>query len=451
MRGKLALFGGFGPIFLIGGLIVGAGAVAKASTVSAYDHAKACPSAAAFDADCLQTVDGSVSGVTEVGGKDADYALYVQVGSRTLHVTFGSDNQMLGYASDGDSAEVTVWRGIPVAVQSNGYSEIPNSVPASSAWDWVLSIGCLVLGFVIVLASLLDWRRQRRTRTRVPASRSAAVRQSRPKPVSVRQQHPSQQQQVAPSIRLRAIRLRAALGHLYRLPKLRSYLSGALAVALLILLVGSMVNAFNIRAFRDAPACQGENNLSVCVGNFTGYVNGVRTSPQDTGTAEISYATADGVINNWGNFSGNGQALADTAKAEETAGAPITIEVWKDGIVGAEIGATWYWTSGNPPSRTLSVVFLAAIVALELLLTRCRADLRARSRRGSGIKAERRRLVLEDVCQVGVSAVGIWLLLSAYWWGGLFIVGVAGWACYTLWQTKRSKAENYFIGLSDSR
>jgi hypothetical protein len=446
MRGKLALFGGFGPVFLIGGLIAGVGAVANASTVSAYDHATVCPSGAALDADCLQTVDGSVSGVTEVGGKDAHYALYAQVGSRTLDVTFGSDNQMLGNAADGDSAEVSVWRGIPVAVQSNGYSEIPNSVPASSAWDWVLSIGCLVLGFVILLGSLLKWRRQRRTGTWVPASRSATVRQSRPKPVSVRQQHPLQQQQAAPSIRLRA-----ALGHLYRLPKLGSYLSGALAVALLILLVSSMVNAFNIRAFRDAPACQGENNLSVCVGNFTGYVNGVRTSPQNTGTAEISYATADGVINNWGNFSGNGQALADTAKAEETARAPITIEVWKDGIVGAEIGATWYWTSGNPPSGTLSVVFLAAFVALELLLIRCRADLRARSSRGSGIKAERRRLALEDVCQVGVSAVGIWLLLSTYWWGGLFIVGVAGWACYTLWQTKRSKAENYFVGLSDSR
>ncbi|HET6188608.1 MAG TPA: hypothetical protein VFE59_16655, partial [Trebonia sp.] len=111
MRGKLALFGGFGPGFLIGGLIVGVGAVANASTVSAYDHATVCPSGAALDADCLQTVDGSVSGVTEVGGKDADYALYVQVGSRTLHVTFGSDNQMLGYAADGDSAEVRVWRG----------------------------------------------------------------------------------------------------------------------------------------------------------------------------------------------------------------------------------------------------------------------------------------------------------------------------------------------------
>lgn len=446
MRGRLALFWGFGPVFLIGGLIAGVAAVANASTVSAYDHATVCPSGAALDADCLQTVDGSVSGVTEVGGKDAHYALYVQVGSRTLDVTFGSDNQMLGYAADGDSAEVRVWRGIPVAVHSNGYNEIPNSVPASSAWDWVVSIGCLVLGFVILLGSLLKWRRQRRTGTWVPASRSAAVRQSRPKPVSVRQQHPLQQQQAAPSIRLRA-----ALGHLYRLPKLRSYLSGALAVALLILLVSSMVNAFNIRAFRDAPACQGENNLSVCVGNFTGYVNGVRTSPQNTGTAEISYATADGVINNWGNFSGNGQALADTAKAEETASAPITIEVWKDGIVGAEIGATWHWTSGNPPSGILSVVFLAAFVALELLLTRCRADLRARSSRGSGIKADRRRLALEDVCQVGVSAVGIWLLLSTYWWGGLFIVGVAGWACYTLWQTKRSKAEKYFVGLSDSR
>jgi hypothetical protein len=191
MRGKLALFGGFGPVFLIGGLIAGVGAVANASTVSAYHHATVCPSGAALDADCLQTVDGSVSGVTEVGGKDAHYALYVQVGSRTLDVTFGSDNQMLGYAADGDSAKVSVWRGIPVAVQSNGYSEIPNSVPASSASDWVLSIGCLVLGFVILLGSLLKWRRERRTGTWVPPSRSAAVRQSRPKPVSVRQQLPA--------------------------------------------------------------------------------------------------------------------------------------------------------------------------------------------------------------------------------------------------------------------
>src|ERR1700722_14623858 len=153
MRGKLALFGGFGPILLIGGLIVGVGAVANASKVSAYDHATACPSGAALGADCLQTVSGSVSGVTEVGGKDADYALYVQVGSRTLDITFGSDNEMLGYVSDGDPAEVVVWRGIPVAVQSNGYSEIPNSVPAPSALDWALSIGSLVLGFVLLLGS----------------------------------------------------------------------------------------------------------------------------------------------------------------------------------------------------------------------------------------------------------------------------------------------------------
>ena len=39
MRGKLALVGCFGLVFLIGGLIAGVGAVANASTVSAYDHA----------------------------------------------------------------------------------------------------------------------------------------------------------------------------------------------------------------------------------------------------------------------------------------------------------------------------------------------------------------------------------------------------------------------------
>ena len=399
-----------------------------------------------MDADCLQTVDGSVSGVTEVGGKDAHYALYVQVGSRTLDVTFGSDNKMLGYAADGDSAEVSVWRGIPVAVQSNGYSEIPNSVPASSAWDWVLSIGCLVLGLVILLGSLLEWRRQRRTGTRVPGSP-----QRRCSPVATQASFRAPAASVAT----------AAAGSFHSAARRAPPPVPAPKVA--VLLVGRLGSSAPDPSRKlhgqclqhpRLPQCAGlpgENNLSVCVGNFTGYVNGVRTSPQNTGTAEISYATADGVINNWGNFSGNGQALADTAKAEETARAPITIEVWKDGIVGAEIGATWYWTSGNPPSGTLSVVFLAAFVALELLLTRCRADLRARSSRGSGIKAGRRRLALEDVCQVGVSAVGIWLLLSTYWWGGLFIVGIAGWACYTLWQTKRSKAENYFVGLSDSR
>ena len=105
---------------------------------------------------------------------------------------------------------------------------------------------------------------------------------------------------------------------------------------------------------------------------------------------------------------------------------------------------------GQPPSGTLSVVFLAAFAALELLLTRCRAHLRARIARIGDQGRTTHEGARGRVSGRG-SAVGIWLLLNTYWWGGLFIVGVAGWACYTLWRTRRSKAENYFVGLSDSR
>jgi hypothetical protein len=124
---------GFGLILGVALLIAagsfGARAAHDAADVSAYHRATACLAGAAADADCLQTVVGAITGVTEYGGKNADYSLDVLTASGTMHITFISDSAMLSYATDGDPAVLTVWRGIPVSVSADGRSEATASVP----------------------------------------------------------------------------------------------------------------------------------------------------------------------------------------------------------------------------------------------------------------------------------------------------------------------------------
>jgi hypothetical protein len=77
-----------GLAFFAGGTVCGVFAIGQAETASAYSHAAACPGSAAFDADCVQTVGGSVTGVEEFSGKDSHYELDVQAGSDALAITF---------------------------------------------------------------------------------------------------------------------------------------------------------------------------------------------------------------------------------------------------------------------------------------------------------------------------------------------------------------------------
>ena len=66
------------------------------------------------------------------GGRvSADYALDVHTASRTLHLTFSADSPLLRYAVDGDRAVVTMWRGVPVSVVTDGRSEVTASVPVT--------------------------------------------------------------------------------------------------------------------------------------------------------------------------------------------------------------------------------------------------------------------------------------------------------------------------------
>jgi hypothetical protein len=124
-----------GVPFLVTALALGVLAVNRAAEISAYHHARACLAGAPADADCLQSVDGSVTAVAEFPGSgriSADYALDVQTASTTLHINFASDSPMLGYAVDGDPAVVTMWRGIPLLVVTDGRSEVTTSVPETS-------------------------------------------------------------------------------------------------------------------------------------------------------------------------------------------------------------------------------------------------------------------------------------------------------------------------------
>src|SRR5215469_11130989 len=113
-------------------------AIQHASEISAYHHARPCLPGATAKTDCLRTVDGSVTGVTEFtgGGRtSSDYELDVRTSSTTLDLTFSSDSPMLGYAVDGDPAVVTMWRGLAVSVVTNGRSAVTTSIPQTAFAD----------------------------------------------------------------------------------------------------------------------------------------------------------------------------------------------------------------------------------------------------------------------------------------------------------------------------
>ncbi len=74
-----------GVAFAAASVVLGVLAIGQAGEISAYHHAKACLAGAPPDADCRQTVTGAITGVTEYGGRSADYALDVQTASQTLH------------------------------------------------------------------------------------------------------------------------------------------------------------------------------------------------------------------------------------------------------------------------------------------------------------------------------------------------------------------------------
>jgi hypothetical protein len=147
-----------GAAFVLAAGVFGVLAIQQATEISAYHHARACLAGALSNADCLKTVDGSVAAVTAFpgGGRvSADYALDVRTASTTLHLTFSSYSPMLGYAVDGDRAVVTMWRGVPVSVITDGGSEVTTSVPETAlAQDLGDSLETGGVGVFFVLGAL---------------------------------------------------------------------------------------------------------------------------------------------------------------------------------------------------------------------------------------------------------------------------------------------------------
>lgn len=146
-----------GVPFVIGAGVVGVRAIQQARQISAYHSARACPAGAGNDADCLQRVDGSVTAVTEFPGGNrisANYALDVRTASTTLHLTFSSDSPMLGYVVNGDPAVVTMWRGVPVSVVTDGRSQATTAVPDTAlARDVTASEETAGVGLLLLLGA----------------------------------------------------------------------------------------------------------------------------------------------------------------------------------------------------------------------------------------------------------------------------------------------------------
>jgi hypothetical protein len=151
---------------LIAAGVLGVLAIQQATEISAYHDARPCVPGEPASADCLQSVYGTVAAVTEFPGGyriSADYALDVRTDSTTLHLSFSADSPMLGYAVNGDPAVVTMWRGVPVSVMTDGRSEVTTAVPETA---FTRDLGDTeetgAVGVFLLLAAL-GLRRNRRT------------------------------------------------------------------------------------------------------------------------------------------------------------------------------------------------------------------------------------------------------------------------------------------------
>jgi hypothetical protein len=492
----LVLF--LGLAFVITAAVLGVLAIGQGAQVSAYHRATVCLAGAAADAECLQTVAGSVTGVTEIPGKNADYALNVETAAQTLHITLPSDSPMLGYAIDGDPAVVTTWRGTPVAVSVDGRSEptatVPDTAFAKDLGDCAQAGG---VGVFFVLGATA-MRRNRRV-GRVPVTKPifaagllalglgavvvlfgglalggkpsrlgpdsvatgatlvavlalsawlgiAVRRRNRRDPAAI----PLRAEVPPTRVPRPAIPLQARLHPVVWSSRLGAFAAGWIPV---VLTVGVLFGVFltlhdgpPARAYRHAPACVGEANLATCVGDFTAMVNGVRTSSQsdENNYADVSYVTGDGVINTWATFDGNGNDLARAANVDEDQRTPLTIKVWRGSIVGADLGGTWHWAENNPPGDAIPAVFLGVSFSLLLLWVRLRIHRRSRSI----TPADRRRLLVEDLSQPVAAACAVVLLAYGFWPGAIVALASLVWLGLSVRSSTRARKQAMLASLS---
>ena len=181
------------------------------------------------------------------------------------------------------------------------------------------------------------------------------------------------------------------------------------------------------RSYRHAPACVGEANLATCAGDFTAEVNGVRAPANGADFATVSYATEDGAINTWAKFDGNAAAIARAASADMRARTLLRIRVWRQSIVGAQLGGRWQWADGNPPGTMIPAVFLAVSFAALLLAVRLRVHRRARSDTAAG----RVELLTDDAGQAIAAATAVVLLAYGFWPGAILALAALLWLGYS--------------------
>jgi hypothetical protein len=166
---------------------------------------------------------------------------------------------------------------------------------------------------------------------------------------------------------------------------LGTYAAASLGPALTVaVLFGVFVTSHHgpaARSYRHALACVGEANLATCTGDFTAEINGVRAPANGANFATVSYATEDGAINTWAEFDGNAAAIARTAEGDMHARTLLRIRVWRQSIVGAQLGGRWHWADGNPPGNTIPAVFLAVSFAALLLVVRLHISTAGHARR----------------------------------------------------------------------
>ena len=472
-----------GVAFLVAGAVAGGVTVHDATEIAAYQRAAACPHGAPLTADCRQSLAGTIVGVTEIAGKNPDFALDVRTADGVLHAGFNADSPLLSYALNGEPAVVTVWRGRPVGISAGRFSSqtanvpatataralgtaeialgvgaffllggiaarrrrtngtIPVATPAGAAAILAVALGSLVImatGFFLsghpaslgsdltatgvalaVVAALAVWLGVS-VRHRNRARLAGVTPED---PASVTPPPVSQPSHPGPGRTPARTRLHPRRWR----PGLRSlaalWLLPVLTVGVLFGIFRTAPDGAAARAYREAPACTGPSSLASCAGDFTAVVNGVRSPVQGQSTfPEVSFVTASDTINAWATFDTGGNALSRVAASDQLNRTLLVIKVWRRAVIGADLGGRWLWAENDPPGDAIPAIFLAVCFTMLLLVVRVRAHVLARrGAQSSGL------LLAEEAGQAAAGALAIALMALGFWPGAVVMLAVLGW------------------------
>lgn len=492
-RGKAYWITAVGGVALLLAVLLAGGTVAAARAESAYRVARFCSLPVSWDADCVQQVPGTVTGVTDTNGKGAQHILDVSTPDGDHSVRFPGGNVIVGSILDGAPVTLTVWRGIVVSVTAMGTAATTSSDPAHhlhsllggtlallgvamllmparglarlgdskrpplSASATFSVFGSFLAGFVMLLGGAVSggggepaptflavvlflvpalafaaWLTQRSVRLhRAPTRNSAGFHAAHETPASVRASAAARRTVRTASQRSVPAAVVAATPRRMRRP------SRATVLYFAFLLLGLGTATTFITAVAECVPGRAHDHAPFCPDGVVAQSCRADTTLQVNGTRTsgamtVLFAASDGTTYT-ASFDETGDLRAEMASAVRQR-TPIPVELWHGKVWRADFDGVWALAGDRPiyevPATAALAIFSGSVVIL------CRLVLRGRSG-ARGVDATLHRV--EGVGQALLLAGGIWWLETGSPWGAAAVVADAAWVAGSFVATSPGK------------